>query len=291
MNQINVFNRDVSYSILCNQVKYLLGYNYLLKYQFLQIIRQYYSRTSSEKREECKMVNTITINNIEVNPRSSMMWEVSDLYNLTEELKLGGKSLVTLYFETKMRDKMYFDSMNTIEILFQSLESEINEDDSLNVTFNSVNAKTLLKFMKVLFLEDDMQMDEHDISYEKIILIQLKMIQFIMERKIYNSPPIVIVHAPLLTQDIIRAVWSIPKVFTFVFTDEYLVNMNIKDIALFENFFVDCRDIELIYRILDQRYCKLILLDEMEEQMKQYILKIYYKEHTNLTDYLASKQE
>ena len=287
MKQICIYNNESIFNIKLKQIKFMLGYNYELKYHFLQIIRQVFSRANSEKREEYGLKGNITINNEEINSRNSVLWEISDAYSLSEDLKLGTKSLVTAYFEVKMQNKMYFDSMNTIEILFNSFEMEINEDDELNMIFNAVNSKTLIKFMKANLIKEELQHDEYDLSYEQIILLQIKMISYILSNKIYNSTSFVIVHVPTLTKSIIEAVWNIPNALVFVFTEEYISNINVKDITLFESEFVDCRDIDLIYRIVDQRYCKLLTLNKMEEQMKEYLIKHYCKEHTKLTAYLA----
>ena len=243
MNQINIYNNESSFVFQINKVKYMLGFNYLLKYQFLQIIRQFYSRMNSEKREEYGIVNHVLIDNEEVNPRSSMLWEIKDTYSLTEDLKLGTKSLVTMYLETKMQNTLYFDSMNTIEILFNSLEEEINDNDEINVLFNSINAKTLLKFMKAIIREEDLQLDEYDLSCEQIIMLQIKMITYIMQHKVFNSKPIVIVHISELTQEINEAIWNIPNVCVFIFMDEYNPIINTKYITLFESSFVDCGDL------------------------------------------------
>lgn len=288
MNQINIYNNESSFVFQINKVKYMLGFNYLLKYQFLQIIRQFYSRMNSEKREEYGIVNHVLIDNEEVNPRSSMLWEIKDTYSLTEDLKLGTKSLVTMYLETKMQNTLYFDSMNTIEILFNSLEEEINDNDEINVLFNSVNAKTLLKFMKAIIREEDLQLDEYDLSCEQIIMLQIKMITYIMQHKVFNSKPIVIVHISELTQEINEAIWNIPNVCVFIFMDEYNPIINTKYITLFESSFVDCDDLESIYQIVDQRYCKLVLLNDLEEHMKTYLMKYYSKVHTNILEYIAN---
>lgn len=288
MNQINIYNNESSFVFQINKVKYMLGFNYVLKYQFLQIIRQFYSRMNSEKREEYGIVNHVLIDNEEVNPRSSMLWEIKDTYSLTEDLKLGTKSLVTMYLETKMQNTLYFDSMNTIEILFNSLEEEINDNDEINVLFNSVNAKTLLKFMKAIIREEDLQLDEYDLSYKQIIMLQIKMITYIMQHKVFNSNPIVIVHISELTQEINEAIWNIPNVCVFIFMDEYNPIINTKYITLFESSFVDCGDLESIYQIVDQRYCKLVLLNDLEEHMKTYLRKYYSKEHTNILEYIAN---
>ena len=288
MNQINIFNHDINFSIQIQQLKYCIGYNHEMKYQLFQMIRQVYSRVGSEKREEYGIRNVITFDSEEFNVRSSMLWEVSSSYSLTEEMKLGTKSLITTYLETKLQNTIYFDSMNTLEILFNSLEFEINEEDNVNVIFNSVNSKTLFKFMKACLKDGDLQQDEYDLSYEQIILLQIKMIAYIMKHKIYNIKPIIIVHAPVLTDKIIQALWEIPNVCVLVDTVEYLPNMNIKDIALFESGYTDCGDIETIYRIIDQRYCRLVLLNQVEEQMKEYLKKYYSTEHANLTEFLAN---
>lgn len=288
MNQINIYNNESSFVFQINKVKYMLGFNYLLKYQFLQIIRQFYSRMNSEKREEYGIVNHILVDNEEINPRSSMLWEIKDTYSLTEDLKLGAKSLVTMYLETKMQNTLYFDSMNTIEILFNSLEEEINDNDEINVLFNSINAKTLLKFMKAIIRVEDLQLDEYDLSCEQIIMLQIKMITYIMQHKVFNSNPIVIVHISELTQEINEAIWNIPNVCVFIFMDEYNPIINTKYITLFEFNFVDCEDLESIYQIVDQRYCKLVLLNDLEEHMKTYLMKYYSKEHTNILEYIAN---
>ena len=288
MNQINIYNNESSFVFQINKVKYMLGFNYLLKYQFLQIIRQFYLRMNSEKREEYGIVNHILVDNEEINPRCSMLWEIKDTYSLTEDLKLGTKSLVTMYLETKMQNTLYFDSMNTIEILFNSLEEEINDNDEINVLFNSINAKTLLKFMKAIIRKEDLQLDEYDLSCEQIIMLQIKMITYIMQHKVFNSNPIVIVHISELTQEINEAIWNIPNVCVFIFMDEYNPIINTKYITLFESNFVDCGDLESIYQIVDQRYCKLVLLNDLEEHMKTYLMKYYSKEHTNILKYIAN---
>lgn len=288
MNQINIYNNESSFVFQINKVKYMLGFNYLLKYQFLQIIRQFYTRMNSEKREEYGIVNHILVDNEEINPRSSMLWEIKDTYSLTEDLKLGAKSLMTMYLETKMQNTLYFDTMNTIEILFNSLEEEINDNDEINVLFNSINAKTLLKFMKAIIRAEDLQLDEYDLSCEQIIMLQIKMIMYIMQHKVFNSNPIVIVHISVLTQEINEAIWNIPNVCVFIFMDEYNPIINTKYITLFESNFVDCGDLESIYQIVDQRYCKLVLLNDLEEHMKTYLMKYYSKEHTNILEYIAN---
>ena len=88
MKQICIYNNESKFNIQLKQIKFMLGYNYELKYHFLQIIRQVFSRANSEKREEYGLKGNITINNEEINSRNSVLWEISDAYSLSEDLKL-----------------------------------------------------------------------------------------------------------------------------------------------------------------------------------------------------------
>ena len=81
-------------------------------------------------------------------------------------------------YKRQLQNKIYFDTIGTIDILLESLAEEMNEDDSLNVRFNSVGYKQLIKMLTPFYI-DEFQKDEFDLDYEQIILFQLQLVDYI----------------------------------------------------------------------------------------------------------------
>ena len=92
-----------------------------------------------------------------VSNKRMLFLEINPYYSLMEDCKLNSKSLVLKYLEKKLQDKIYFDTIRTLDILFQSLAEEANDDD-LKITFHEMNVKQLLKILEAYF-SDDFQKD------------------------------------------------------------------------------------------------------------------------------------
>ena len=132
------------------------------------MIKQFFQKTESEYRSENNLEAKILMDGEAVSNKRMLFLEINPYDSLIEDRKLSSKSLVLKYLEKKLQDKIYFDTIRTLDILFQSLAEEAN-DDNLKIAFNEMNFKQLLKILEAYF-SDDFQKDEFDLSYEDVIL-------------------------------------------------------------------------------------------------------------------------
>lgn len=153
MNLITIKNGNNTWNFEIENNKYIIcdTNNY---YQILQSVRLFNSKEKSEYRSETNFNTVVMKNEKELTLRNNLFIEISDSYSLIEDKKLTTKSLILKYLEVKLQNKIYFDTIGTIDILLESLAEEMNEDDSLNVRFNSVGYKQLIKMLTPFYIDE-----------------------------------------------------------------------------------------------------------------------------------------
>ncbi|MFR6361866.1 hypothetical protein [Amedibacterium intestinale] len=157
MNKITIGNGSNSIDIQMDHKKYIIGNNMQEKRNLELMIKHFFQKTESEYRSENNLEAKILMDGEAVSNKRMLFLEINPYYSLMEDCKLNSKSLVLKYLEKKLQDKIYFDTIRTLDILFQSLAEEANDDD-LKITFHEMNVKQLLKILEAYF-SDDFQKD------------------------------------------------------------------------------------------------------------------------------------
>ena len=121
MNKLTLSNGWEKTDLIIQKNKIILGQNILQKYKIKQILKAYFNGADSEFRKENNIELTIKLDDEQLQLKRTGYFEVNDNYSITDDCKLGTKSILLKYFETILDDSILFDSINTIDILFESL--------------------------------------------------------------------------------------------------------------------------------------------------------------------------
>lgn len=275
MNKITITDGNVMYNFLIDRCKYLLGNNSIEKHKIKQLIKLYFNPVKSEYRTENNLKPKILIDGKELNNKSTFYIEISDKYSLNEECKLGSKSILLKYFERKLEDYSYFDTINTIDILFQSLIEELNEEDSFKLEFDSLSSKILLKILKPYFALEE-QMDEYDLSLEDLIIQQIRIIKYIQEKDHTIEKYFIYVDSKIISKQIINELNSLKNSIILINDTIWKEQYELKDIVLVEDTILDCADFDLMYGYFGENNGELLTLKEVNNKIMKYI-KHFYK--------------
>lgn len=182
MNKLTLIN-DRKYEIGIDQYKYMINVNNGKTYQLIQILRQYFNKENiSEYQEESHIDNKVLFNEQLINLKNYEYIELGIYRNLQDDLTLNTKSLLTKYLEVLLKDIEYSDTFNTLKILFEELETDVNallEEEQINQLYfklNDMNKKLLIKLTELFFKQDELLSNSYSLDYEESILFQLKII-------------------------------------------------------------------------------------------------------------------
>ena len=92
-------------------------------------------------------------------------------------------SLIAKYLEILIAQDENIDTINTINLLLESFTNEL-DNELIYPEFITYTPKQFLKILLPRFLKEEDQANEYDLSYNEIILIQLKMINYIAKPSI-----------------------------------------------------------------------------------------------------------
>lgn len=278
-NGNNTWNFEVEHNkyIVCNSNDY---------YPILQAIRLFTSKEKSEYRTENSFKLKIMKNEKEIDVKNNLFIEISDSYSLIEDRKLTTKSLMLKYLEAKLQNQSYFDTIGTIDILLESLAEEMNEDDSLNVQFNSAGYKQLIKMLTPFYV-DDLQKDEFDLNYDQVILFQLKLIEYIAQNNNKYDNIIIYGHINNISAKVIEKLKKLNNSIQLIFTNNYMENMNIREVALYEQSLMDFSNIEQFYIEYSQKSFQQYSLQEVEYMIIEFLKQKYTQKKTDIYQELA----
>ncbi|MGM9913469.1 hypothetical protein [Floccifex sp.] len=281
MNTLTITDGNNCFELQLNQVKYLLGKNTQKKHELIQMLKLYFNPAKSEYREENNLKTKVLIDNQELNLKRSMLFIVNNEFSLNEECKLGTRSNLSKYFEAKLGLTDYWETINTIDILFESLAEELNEDDEFQVEFNSMNTKQLIKLMNPYYY-DEYQKDEYDFSIEELTLLQLKLINYIQRKNKSIENYIVIIDSGLITKSILDYCSNLTNSFVLISTSYLNDEFDLNQIALFEDIVLDLANFDLVYEYFGEQTGKLLTCQEVEMKLYKYIKEKYAKQKVEL---------
>lgn len=267
MKKMTIKKGIYEYQLQIDKIKYCIGTDFKNKYQLKKMLIEYFN---GGKISEYSKQNTgdiqLTINEKLVHHKDVLFFYVNDNYSIENELKLKSKSLMSIYLETLLSDNQHIDTIQSINILLDAFASEI--DDNLIISkFITYTPKQFLKILMPMFCYDEEQANEYDLSYDEIIIFQLKMIDYIARKQLKTV--IVFIEIPELTNSIHEILKEMKNVMIIISVFKYNVDLEIDDIMIFDKTILDASDEEQLYNYFIDR--NIYTLKEAKDMIKQKI--------------------
>lgn len=283
MNKITIKNGNNKYDITINRVKYVFSSNQD-EFKIKQSFRNYFSKNKSEFRKENSNSNKVLFNDKDLDVKRTLFVEINSDFSINEDCKLNSKSLILKYLELRLQDMEYFDTINTINLLFESLSEELKDENGLNTLFDAMDYKHLSKLINPYYF-DELQKDEYDLTFEELLLFQIKLIKYISLKNDFYECIIVFINLDEVTQSLIQQINSLLNCYVICFSKNYVLEMS-DDAAIIENEVFDLSNIEEVYAYFYQKSSNILPIEEVRLYMKQYIIDKYTYKKIDIIDEL-----
>lgn len=278
MNLVKVGNGLKNWEFQMNRVKYLIGNNKNI-YPMYASIRQLESKTKSEYRAENNIQAKMMLDDQELSLKNNLFVEIRDEFSINEDRKLNSKSLMLKYLEVKLSHTDFTETINTIDILFQTLTEEINEASALKVLFPSIGSKQLLKMIGPYY-ESGYQKDEYDLSLVELLELQINMIDYIAANNIKYDQIIVYGRLNNMGNYLVERLNALANCRTIIFTNTYNESMRLDDVCLMENDIIDLANKEMFYHLFSMYSFRYYTIEEVQEMVINYLKANYtHKDH------------
>lgn len=267
-----------NFEILVDQYKIICGSNYVTCFEMKRFLQQLYLGIKpSEKAESNKAIPKVSLDDKTLSNKDFLYFRINKEYSLTTDFKLTSKSLALKYFEVLLSKYDFFDTINTLNILFESLTNEMLDHSLLSGRFQVLTNKSLLKMMSPFYLLDEDIVNEFDLSIDEIILLQLNMVKLISEEDKSFSQLILLIELDELKEEYLKLIKKFCNTLSLIFVpNASTVDRNLKNYYLCENICFDLADDNQFYQtICDNRY-RLLTMKEGYEYMEKYL---FNKEH------------
>lgn len=283
MNKITIKNGNNKYDITINRVKYVFSSNQD-EFKIKQSFRNYFSKNKSEFRKENGNSNKVLFNDKDLDVKRTLFVEINSDFSINEDCKLNSKSLILKYLELRLQDMEYFDTINTINLLFESLSEELKDENGLNTLFDAMDYKHLSKLINPYYF-DELQKDEYDLTFEELLLFQIKLIKYISLNNNFYEYIIVFIDLDEVTQNLIQQINSLLNCYVICFSKNYVLEMS-DDAAIIESEVFDLSNIEEVYAYFYQKSSNILPIEEVRLYMKQYIIDKYTYKKIDIIDEL-----
>lgn len=283
MNKITIKNGNNKYDITINRVKYVFSSNQD-EFKIKQSFRNYFSKNKSEFRKENGNSNKVLFNDKDLDVKRTLFVEINSDFSINEDCKLNSKSLILKYLELRLQDMEYFDTINTINLLFESLSEELKDENGLNTLFDAMDYKHLSKLINPYYF-DELQKDEYDLTFEELLLFQIKLIKYISLNNNFYEYIIAFIDLDEVTQNLIQQINSLLNCYVICFSKNYVLEMS-DDAAIIENEVFDLSNIEEVYAYFYQKSSNILPIEEVRLYMKQYIIDKYTYKKIDIIDEL-----
>ena len=262
------------WEFLIDRVKFIVGSNQKERHQIHQALRLLQSKSESEWRKETHSEASLLIDDEQLALKKVNIFEVNLNFSIVEDCKMTAKSLIQRYLEIKLGNSEIQETVNTLEILFQALAEEVSDEDVIKLIFDGINGRSLLKLMKPYYIEE-YQKDEFDLTYDELILLQLKLIQYIIDAEVSKEKNLVIMQIPMLTESLVEQIYKMSHCLVVAFADEITENMHMDDLYIVEQDKVDAADVESLFYEIENKTGKLYPLEELKTIMEKCIREQY----------------
>ena len=274
MNKMTVSDGMRKWEFLIDRVKFIVGSNQKECHQIHKALRLLQSKNEREWRKETSSEASLLIDDETLALKTVNFFEVTLNFSIVEDCKMTAKSLIQRYLEIKLGNSEIQETVNTLEILFQALAEEVSDEDVIKLIFDGINGRSLLKLMKPYYIEE-YQKDEFDLTYDELILLQLKLIQYIIDAEVSKEQNLVIMQIPMLTESLVERIYKMSHCLVIAFTDEITENMHMDDLYIVEQDKVDAADVESLFYEIENKTGKLYPLEELKTIMEKCIREQY----------------
>lgn len=187
------------------------------------------------------------LNDSKINLNDFMYFEVTDDFNVDEDLKMGSKSLTLNYLNSIFKDIEFNDDYQNILTILNSLSYEFDDSilDMIIKLNTYLNIKNLTKLFCINILKEDNEINSLDYNYNEILILQLKMISIIS--KSIDKNTLIFVKVPFITNEIIKYIEKLDCI-TIILTN--YIPYNSENLCIINsNIIIDLDDQEAIYDI------------------------------------------
>ena len=256
MNLLTVKKGNKRYDLQIGNIKYCIGNNFEEKYNFINILKETFL---SSKESEYSINNSgeaqVLINDKEIKLKEINFYYINHNYSIINDLKLTTHSLVTKYLEVLIAQDNNTDTINTVNLLLESFTNEL-DNELIYPRFITYTPKQFLKILLPIFLKEEDQANEYDLSYNEIILFQLKMINYISNHQ--SNKILCLIELPLLTQEIDDYLKKMKNCINVVMIYKTNNSLLYRNIYLFDDQHIDLNDEQQIYNLyLNKGICTL----------------------------------
>lgn len=256
MNLLTVKKGNKRYDLQIDNIKYCIGNNFEEKYNFISILKETFL---SSKESEYSINNSgeaqVLINDKEIKLKEINFYHINHNYSIINDLKLTTHSLITKYLEVLIAQDNNIDTINTINLLLESFTNEL-DNELIYPRFITYTPKQFLKILLPIFLKEENQANEYDLSYNEIILFQLKMINYISNHQ--SNKILCLIELPLLTQEIDDYLKKMKNCINVVMIYKTNNSLLYRNIYLFDDQHIDLNDEQQIYDLyLNKGICTL----------------------------------
>lgn len=256
MNLLTVKKGNKRYDLQIGNIKYCIGNNFEEKYNFINILKETFL---SSKESEYSINNSgeaqVLINDKEIKLKEINFYYINHNYSIINDLKLTTHSLIAKYLEVLIAQDNNIDTINTINFLLESFTNEL-DNELIYPRFITYTPKQFLKILLPIFLKEEDQANEYDLSYNEIILFQLKMIDYISNHQ--SNKILCLIELPLLTQEIDDYLKKMKNCINVVMIYKTNNSLLYRNIYLFDDQHIDLNDEQQIYNLyLNKGICTL----------------------------------
>lgn len=256
MNLLTVKKGNKRYDLQIGNIKYCIGNNFEEKYNFINILKETFL---SSKESEYSINNSgeaqVLINDKEIKLKEINFYYINHNYSIINDLKLTTHSLITKYLEILIAQDNNTDTINTVNLLLESFTNEL-DNELIYPRFITYTPKQFLKILLPIFLKEENQANEYDLSYNEIILFQLKMINYISNHQ--SNKILCLIELPLLTQEIDDYLKKMKNCINVVMIYKTNNPLLYRNIYLFDDQLIDLNDEQQIYNLyLNKGICTL----------------------------------
>ena len=177
-------------------------------------------------------------------------------------------------------DPNHFDTLNSLNFLLKSLADEINESNLFCANIDTLNSKTLMKFLNINMVKNDFNVNEYDLSYEEKILLQLNVIKTICENDFERKDNIVVVDIPILTRSMLTVIETINNCRVIISTS--LPNQPLTNYLVVEGEILDLASDDNVYTLICDNNISPFSLKEAYKIMEKYVNEEKLPNHDQL---------
>lgn len=239
--------------------KFLIGDNYREKFKIFETIRSCFNKVpNSEFAIENNLKHKMFFDEKPLDPKQWRYFELTPFFDVETDIKLGTKSLMGKYLDSFANDLEQNEIFNTLQILINSLNDEFFDketcinlgDKEFKLQLSDVNRSTISKEIIGHIIHNNFECNSSDLSYEEIILLQLKIIDVIASK---NNDKLMFVYCnfPYLTSEIKTYITGMKYENLFILIDTlHISNISISDIAVSSKHYIDFTNEEVLLDVM-----------------------------------------